>query len=342
MNSNNVLAVDVGFGNTKAVWGNGGSPASEIIFRSIVKRTLEDPRELGAIGTGLNRIGINLGGQFYLVGPDAYLAGGVPTIDSNFVNRKEYLALLRGAMYYMIQATGKVKDIDCLVVGLPVGNFTNRRADLVRACKGLHSLPTPPALIGQYGQNIEIKVSSVLVLPQPIGALRLAGTPQGGLITIKPDDVNVIIDPGYHTFDWVMTKGQQMDFDRSSSFGGGVSHLLQQVASQAGKQLGLGMLDAVECEKALKTGVLEVNGKQYAFTRYREYAESLAEETVDQFMNATNLDRAITRIILTGGGAGYYKKALQSRFDSHTIVCAEDSVMGNARGFYLWAKDSQV
>ena len=90
-NQKTVLAVDVGFGNTKAVWGAECTPQSEILFRSIVKRTMQDPAMFGDLGAGINRVGISIDGMYYLVGPDAYLAGGEPTIDPNFVNRVEYL-----------------------------------------------------------------------------------------------------------------------------------------------------------------------------------------------------------------------------------------------------------
>ncbi len=336
-NQKTVLAVDVGFGNTKAVWGAECTPQSEILFRSIVKRTMQDPAMFGDLGAGINRVGISIDGMYFLVGPDAYLAGGEPTIDPNFVTRVEYLALLRGSMYYMVQSMGRASDIDCLVVGLPVGNFMAHKAALSKVCTGLHLLPTPPQLVEHYGPTIEIKVKSVLVLPQPLGALRHAFTIQGGSIKTKSNDFNVIIDPGYNTFDWVVTKGGDMDFERSGSFDGGVSLLLQQVSTQAMRELGTGAIGMIDCETALETGSLVANGQRYPFSKYVSHADGVAQVTVDRFMNASKLNGAITRIILTGGGAKYYQRALQERFKGYPVVVSEESVMSNARGFYLWA-----
>ncbi len=332
-----VLAVDVGFGNTKAVWGAECSPATEIIYRSIVKRTLQNPGAIGQFGAGLDRVAIPIDHMYYLVGPDANFAGGVPTIDANFVKRQEYLALLRGAMYYMVKANGFASDIDCLAVGLPVGNYMTHRDILTDVCKVLHTIPTPLALIERYGSKITLNVKSVLVLPQPLGALQLASTPQGGSISFKKDDVNVVIDPGYNTFDWVVAKGWNMDFERSGSFDGGVSHILTEVAIQASMDLGIGMLDLIECEKAIDNGIVEVNGRKEPFTKYYDFADGIAQEIVDRFLNVSKLNKSITRIILTGGGAKYYKKALQDRFKGHEVILTENSVMSNARGFYLWA-----
>ena len=332
-----VLAVDVGFGNTKVVWGAESDSSSEIIYKSIVKRTLQNPSAFGKLGDGIDRAAIAIDGMYYLVGPDAHLAGGVPTIDAEFVTRHEYLALLRGAMYYMIKSKGVVHDIDCLAVGLPVGNFVTHREKLLRVCKGLHTVPTPSYLVEQYGQNITINVKSVLVLPQPLGALQLASTPQGGAIAFKKDDINIVIDPGFNTLDWVVTKGWNMDFERSGSLDGGVSHLLREVADQAKRDLGIVTLAITECEKALDSGILEANGQKYPFTNYYAFADGVAKEIIDRFLHESKLHKSITRIILTGGGAKYYQKALQAHFKGHDVVLTNNSVMANARGFYLWA-----
>jgi hypothetical protein len=40
---------------------------------------------------------------------------------------------------------------------------------------------------------------------------------------------------------------------------------------------------------------------------------------------------------MTGGGAKFYVNALSRRFPDYKIIADKDSIMTNARGFYLFA-----
>lgn len=125
---------------------------------------------------------------------------------------------------------------------------------------------------------------------------------------------NLIIDPGYNTFDWLMASGMRADLERSGSFGGGVSHILKEVSHQTGMALGVGTLDMIECEEALESGVLVAGAKNYDFTPFRAVAEGVADDVIDRFINALNFNRRFSQIIMTGGGAKFYANALRKRF----------------------------
>ena len=333
MSEPNILSIDVGYGNTKAVWGENSSES--ICFKSVAPLSTIDQNSLMGIGVGaLDRIQIQVNGQAYLVGPDAYLAGGSHQLDPNYVARNEYLALLRGAMYFMNKRSAKViRKLDCLVVGLPVSNFAAHKAVLSELARQEHIIPVPLALQSTYGASITMTADKVIVMPQPMGALRssVASHVAGPL---DPSCMNLVIDPGYNTFDWLISKGYVPDLARSGSFSGGVSQILRAVSSSAGMQLGCGMIDLVECEQALDTGVLHANGKKYPFTQFSQVAQNAAEEVVDRFVNSLDMRRRFDNIILTGGGAKYYANAIRARLSEYTFTVSQDSVMQNARGFH--------
>lgn len=331
-----ILAVDVGYGNTKFVWGAARDASSEMIFKSIAPAVQqEDDDAYKEFAGSVDRVAITVNSKKYFVGPEAYFLGSsAPILGKDYVKHDEYLALLRGAMYFMMKKSGVIrKTIDGLVVGLPVSNFITNKQALVDLAKGVHTLPTPPGLRSVYGQTIDVLVDKVLVLPQPIGALRnYAGKMEAG-----DDSVNLIVDPGYNTFDWVTAYGARPDMQRSGSFDGGVAHILRTIGNKAGKDLGVGFIDFVQCEEALKKGVLWHETTNYPFTKYAAVADDAAFEIVNKFASSLDTSRPFNRIVMAGGGAKYYLNAMRKRFPDYEIMVDEDSVMANARGFYLFA-----
>src|SRR2546427_11245176 len=122
-----VRAVDVGFGNTKFVTGVSAGAIECDHFASLAYPGVRDS-SADAIGGRRRPICVPIEGLFYEVGPDIHLAADVfrPNhLNDQFAESHAYLALLRGALYYM-----RVERIDLLVVGLPVAAFLARKASL--------------------------------------------------------------------------------------------------------------------------------------------------------------------------------------------------------------------
>lgn len=332
-----ILAIDVGYGNVKSVWGNARNDSCENIFRSLAPRTRKKKDALAGFTDPLDRVSVEVDGGHFLVGKEAYLVGGEPILDTNYIAHPEYLAYVLGSIYYMQKKSGTIiNSIDGLVVGLPVSNFSKHRAALANLVQGPHTIPAPGNLQNIYGPTIEVKIGKVLVLPQPLGALRshaAAGS------AADPKSTNLVIDVGYNTFDWLTSMGMRADMERSGNFEGGVAQLIREVSSQVGSELGIGVLDFVDCENALSTGTLMHKGVQHSFTQYADIVDNMAGEMVNKFMNSQKSNRGFTNIIVTGGGAKYFKNALQKRFPDYPILVEPDSVMANARGFYSFGVD---
>ncbi len=61
---------------------------------------------------------------------------------------------------------------------------------------------------------------------------------------------------------------------------------------------------------------------------------------IDEFLLNFNFQKiGIKHVILSGGGANHYLDALRQRLPRFQITAATDSVMDNARGFWLSGND---
>ena len=332
-----ILAADIGYGNVKATWGTDCSPESEIVFRSIAN--LVSKSSTDEVLVTASRVPIVVDSDTFLVGPDAYMSAGNSIGDIDYIARKEYRAFLRGAMHYMFCKTGVYHTIDILVLGLPVGNFASHNVELKKIGKGVHEIPTPPLLAKGLGPTVRVQVDKVIVLPQPIGALSVFSTKCARANTDMGS--SLIIDPGYKTLDWVFSNGMYVDMARSGSFGGGVSALLREISGLVGKKLGTGYIDLFEVEKALSSGRIFAGGRFYDFTPFEGIVKEASAKVVDKFFSALDLDREFNSIVLTGGGAQYYRDAIGEKFPGHIIQCADDSIMDNVRGFYMVARGDE-
>lgn len=331
-----VLSADVGYGNVKVVWGPDCTSNNEIIFRSIANQILKGNKDQSDATPG--HVPIVVDGDVFMVGPDACQSTGTSITDYNYIARKEYLALLRGAIHFMFCKTGVHNRIDLLVVGLPVGNYEAQKDTLLNICKGEHIIPTPPDLIKQFGMNIKVFVNSAMVIPQPIGALSVFASKCAR--TNMNMGSALIIDVGFKTLDWVFSHGMGVDMERSGSFAGGISVLLREVSNIVGKKIGVGYIDLFETEKALSNGKIFADGRTHDFTPYTDVVIQAADKVIDKFYGALNLNREFTSIVLTGGGGKYFRDSISKKFPTHVIQYEEDSVMDNARGFYQVARGS--
>jgi hypothetical protein len=91
--SKSIVAIDVGFGNTKTVWASlgqaGYSPDKEICFSSVTPACHLPHLEKtgGGVGSSLDRVVVEVDGRHYYVGPESSLTDGVRVLDPNFIER---------------------------------------------------------------------------------------------------------------------------------------------------------------------------------------------------------------------------------------------------------------
>lgn len=337
-----VIAVDIGYGNTKVVWSHskdkfGKNVWGESCFRSITPNVTIDEAATGTYNP--NRILVEHKGKRFYAGPDATMGIEARLLDPNYIESDQHEVLLRASIHIAMRKIGRVFDsIDMLVLGLPVSGFKARGMLLTEIAKEPRQVPIPRELQTAGGPtSITVKAKQVKILPQPFGSLRYA-------IQELPDNdpvfsersLSMVIDPGYRTFDWFVTNGLNPELKLSGSFDGGVSSIFREVSQEIGYDHGTGSLEFDQVEEGIKNGSINLGYKVIDTTTYQSAMHDQALKQVMTFLGRIDSNKSrLTSVFLTGGGASYYEKELRDCLPGYKIELIDNSVMGNARGYWM-------
>ena len=318
-----VRALDVGFGHTKFVSGMDGGEVRCAHFPSVAYPT-ESDETTDPMGGRRKTVGIPIDGLIYEVGPDVHLAADIfnaKQMHERYSETPEYLAMLRGALHYM-----KVERIDLLVVGLPVAAFkAKKRAALERLVLGRHDV----------GRGKTVQVERARVVPQPQGALMYYGHVHNRVAEIRKER-SLIIDPGARTFDWLVTRGMRLVQKQSSSINRGMSDVLRLMAHEISKDIGTPYRDYDAIDLALRSGKSpQIFQRPYDIKKHLPLAESVAQQAVSTMRQWIETPESLQNIILVGGGAFLFKKAVKAAFPKHRIHEVKEPMFANVRGFQL-------
>lgn len=320
-----VRAVDVGFGNTKFVTGVGGGRVSDIRCASFPSRAYPSTRDPSkSLGSeGRKTFAIPIGGLYYEVGPDVMLAADAfraTEIHGDYVDTPQYLALARGALRAM-----KVGAIDLLVVGLPVSAFAAKKAALEKLMTGRHDV----------GGGRSVVVHKALAMAQPNGALIDYAT-QHDKVEAMEHEQSLVIDPGSRTFDWLVARGMKLAHKQSYSVDRGVSNILQLIADDISQEIGQAYTNLDSIDWALRSGKsLTVYQRQYNPARMRPMVEIIARDAVAAMMRRIGGAFNVQHVILAGGGAFLFKKAVKQAFSAHQILEVKEPMFANVRGYQV-------
>ncbi len=321
-----VRAVDVGYGHTKYVTGVVGTEIRCASFPSLAYPSSRDPSStLGA--ERRKTFAIPIGGMFYEVGPDVMLAADsfrAAQIHDNYLDTPEYLALARGALRMM-----KEEVIDLLVVGLPVAQFGARKAALEKLMTGRHDV----------GSGKTVIVHKALAMAQPNGAL-IDYASQHDKVVAMENEVSLVIDPGSRTFDWLVARGMKLSHKRSHSVNRGVIDVLQLIADDVSAEIGqpYNQLDAIDA--ALRSGKsLSIFQRTHSLARMKPVVEAIAKQAVGTMLRRIGEIYDVQNIILVGGGAFLFKKAVKTVFSTHQILEVKEPMFSNVRGYQIAGMD---
>lgn len=321
-----IRAIDVGYGYTKYTAAVAGQHLHCASFPSLAYPTPRDPgRTLGA--ERRKTVAIPINGLFYEVGPDVMLAADTfraTQIHDHYIDTPEYLALARGALRMM-----KVETIDLLVVGLPVAHFVSKKAALEKLMTGRHDV----------GGGKRVQVRQTIAMAQPNGALIDYATQHDRVLAME-DETSLVIDPGSRTFDWLVARGMKLAHKRSHSVNRGVSDILQIIADDIGTEIGrpYNQLDAIDL--ALRTGKsLAVFQRTYGLARMRPVVESVAKQAVGSMLRRIGEVYDVQNVILVGGGAFLFKKAIKEAFSTHQLLEVKEPFFANVRGYQVAGRD---
>lgn len=317
-----VRAVDVGSGNTKFVTAVSDGDIRCASYPSIAYPS-SDGRSRWPGDDGAKTMFIPVGALYYEVGPDVMLAADTfraSQLHDDYIDSPEYLALLRGALRSM-----RVSHIDLLVVGLPVALFAVKKSALERSTTGRHDI----------GHGKVVTVAKVMTVAQPQGALVHYAHVHQRMPEIAKER-SLIIDSGSRTFDWLVSQGMRLVQKQSHSVNRGVSDVLKLLAAEITKDIGSPYRDLDAIDLALRTGKAPVIfQKPYDMKRLVPLAQTVAEQAVSSMKEWIEAPHSLQNIVLVGGGAFLFRKAVKAAFPRHRIHELKEPMFANVRGFQL-------
>ncbi len=326
-----VEAIDIGYGYTK--YTRGFSESGDINCGIFPSLTPLSPQEdlMGEFFISRDTKKITSGGTVWEVGPgveDIVSRNDVRALHDNYVNSEQWKVLLLGALAYM-----DTPKIDVLVLGLPVSNM-HRKADVEGIVLGEHNV---------CGKSYTIK--QVLVVPQPLGALyshALSSKDFGRFASTN----TLIVDPGYLTFDFLVTKGFSVNAHRSGARPGGMSAVLGAIANSIAGSIGSEYddLNAIDLALDLRnydgprgSRPIFIYGQEIDLTPHIKQTKSIIDTSMNFMLNKIGDTKDISQIIMAGGPNKIFKLSVERHFARHQVIGLPSGITANVKGFKLWA-----
>ncbi len=319
------VAVDVGYGFTKAVSDGGG----RCCFPSVVA-PVRGAGDLASLAGGralAHRIDVQRAGaeaEAHLVGEAALAAGGVRSWHQDAASRPDY-ALLTLTAVALLGGEGRID----LAVGLPVGIWAQRgsRRALRERLVGLSAWVSADGEVACY-----VEVGACQVLPQALGAYVAALSADGALARGRYG----VVDVGFRTTDLVLltpnADGVPVPDDaRSGSVDAGIGLAYEAVRQQVERESGLLWDEGIVLAALRGDVVLRVRGAARALrVPFGKGARSLAErvEAAVRRLWADQLE-FLDGLLLAGGGG----EALLPALGLPGMRPVEGGIYANAEGF---------
>ncbi len=334
-------AVDVGYFNTKFTLGRKQMgdelPIATSVFPSLAPQLrstadLDIPAAKKADGCVVEVEDVR-----YFVGNQAVYnsTGAEPRpVGEDYALTGRYLALLRGALHYVLVDAGNPDEmlIDNLVLGLPLTTFAAHRAALTRRAAGEHLIPF-------NGGARRVTVGAAHVIPQPHGALlNLGASARNG----EADGWTLVVDVGGGTVDWYVGKEGNVNFQRS----GAHRKAMLACAAAVAEALDPTWLDQFEVMGRIDVAIRErrptfrVQGEDHALAPHLNAIDAVMEESLEKVLGKVQGLGDIERILLTGGGAGVFGEFIRRRQSKlvKLLHIDQDPMFSNVRGFHVYGE----
>ncbi len=327
-----IEAIDIGYGFTKYTTGyNPKTGLTYNLFPSLA--SLSPTEEMGGdffVLRDTKTITDNVG-VLWEVGPDASdikSNNSVRALHENFVESEQWLVLLKGALAYIDK-----DNIDILVLGLPVSGMKKRKAVIERA-QGDH-------IIGDR----TITVRKVVVIPQPLGALYNHAITSGDFNSFLESNT-LVLDPGYLTFDFLVTKGFSVNGHRTNAKPGGMHSILRSIADSISHDENIEFNDLEQIDDAigLKHGGVEnkeerfvsIYGRKINLKNHIKNTVPVIDSNMNFMLQNIYTTTDISNIVLAGGPNMIFEKSISRAFNEHKPIKLSDGIFGNVKGFWLY------
>ncbi|TXF11183.1 ParM/StbA family protein [Pelomicrobium methylotrophicum] len=318
----NILGIDIGYSNLKLAFGpKGESPKTHL-------------RPAGAAPA--DRFGFRFDGKaredrlHVLVDGEEFIAGVSPdraemwsrSLHADYPSSASYKALFHAGLLL-----SEMDRIDMLVTGLPVSQYLDeaRRTAVAGQMQGTHQVTPKRA----------VTVERVKVIPQPIGGLLDYIAQENADI----EDARVlVVDPGFFSVDWVVVAHQDIHRQSSGTSLNASSVVLEEASRLIASDHG-SAVNTETLENAIRSGkpTVLVLGQRVEIAPYiGQAAKTVGPVVVESIQKSLRTEGAAPDVVvLVGGGADFFREAVQAAFPRLNVVTPKDPVYSNARGFWL-------
>ena len=330
-----IIAIDIGFGFTKATNGS-----RSLVFKSILGEATEIQFKGGVLGEASpdENIQIELDGNSYFVGEMAERQSNVRsfTLDQSqfFGSIAKVLALSAAA-----RMTSSYMPIG-LVTGLPIGYYREYKDTLGKLLQGDHKV----ILTNINGQKEEkiIKISNVRVIPQPFGSLFNLMLNDLGELGDKRyiKEKTGVIDVGFKTSDFTVSDRMRYSERGSRTTDTGIAKAFGVIAGKLREKSNVN-IELYRLYEAVDQGMIKIKGKEYDLKEltvqvFSQLAKSIASDVDRLWADDWDIDS----IVLTGGGGAVLAKYLQPLIEGKVVAIdpAVDARFCNVQGYWKFGK----
>jgi plasmid segregation protein ParM len=319
-----ILAIDIGFGWTKAV-----TARNRLLLPSLVGPA-ETIRFQSDVVENSRGIAVEVDGQHLFVGEQAELqsASTRQTLDVSRTGSPEQKALFFAACSELV----RTNDTDLTIItGLPVGDFHDtNKTKLREMLLGEH-------LVNRTGKRSrQFDVNEVYIIPQGVGSLfYLVLDRQGKLIDGDLSDGRVgIIDVGTLTTNYILSDRLRYVEVNSDSITTGTAEALRKVARDLRDTYGLDwILRLSKVDRAVRAGRVEVQGRPIEINGLvKPHFDAIAETIVAHARTLWGAGVDLKAVVVTGGGSHQLTPYIAGAFP-HTRSASSDPQFSNVIGY---------
>ena len=115
-----------------------------------------------------------------------------------------------------------------------------------------------------------------------------------------------------------------------------MSDILRHIADSVGAKIKEDFRDLDAVDLALRSGrILRLYQQDHDLKKFEPAIHKIADQALNFVLARLDGPQDIEHIILVGGGAHLYAKAIKRRFPKHKIIEVADPMYANVRGFQL-------
>ncbi len=329
-----IIGVDIGFGFTKATDGK-----DYRVFKSIYGEAVELQYQESLLGSDdhAEHLHLDIDGAAYFVGDLAERQSSSRqfTLEQNqFVAAASKVLALTAISCF---ATERQQSVH-LVVGLPIGNYRQYKAELMGLLRKTHDIIVSKA--NGERKEIRVAVTDVRVIPQPIGSVmdRLLdnyGRPAERRFALEKIGV---IDVGFKTTDYTISDKTRYSERGSMTSQNGIAKAFATIAAKLKDNCGINV-ELYRLFEAVETGSIKIRGKGYDLKKITQHAfQQLAQNIASDANRIWSDDWDIDMIMITGGGGAVLAPHLQPLLEGVIVPMEQDLDyrLHNVRGYYKY------